>query len=88
MINWKTTLGGACTATGALLMGLPLISAHASMEIPSGFSHLCVKVGVVMLAAGTFWTGLFARDTKVSDEQAGAGQIKPKGEMPPLTPDH
>ena len=81
MKNWRTTLGGACTATGTLLFGIPLIVSWQSVDIPTNFSHVCVKVGVSLMAFGTFWTALNARDKKVSDEESGAG-VKPTDPKP------
>ncbi len=83
--NWRTSLGGACTAAGTLLVGGPVIANWQSVDIPTNFSHGCLYIGFGLMAFGAFWGGLTGRDAKVSDEEAGAG-VKPKDSNPPLTP--
>lgn len=77
MINWKTTLGGACAAAGIALAGVAHISQLQSVDLPSTFIVHCEEAGVIITIAGTFFTALFARDRKVSDEQSGAGRQPP-----------
>lgn len=84
MINWKTTLGGAVFALGTFLMGAATVANMTSFEMPTNFVRDCVIAGFFMQGIGGFFTALFARDRKVSDEQAGAGRQPPV--EPPKTP--
>ena len=59
-----------------MLVGVPTIASWQSVDIPTNFSHWCLKIGYTLMAFGAFWTALNARDKKVSDEESGAG-VKP-----------
>lgn len=79
--SWRTTLGGSLSATGTLLFGLPVAVSATKITVPDAVFVWCVLVGIGMLAAGTFFSGLFARDNSVPSEavpkaQAKAEQIK------------
>lgn len=65
--SYKTTIGGALTATGTMLMG-----AGALDWMPAEHKTKAMTIGFIMMAIGTFFTGFFARDDKVTSEQAGA----------------
>lgn len=58
MKSWKTTLAGVIGAIGAFLVTQP--------------DHTVQVIGQALSAIGTFLLGLFARDNKVTSEQAGA----------------
>ena len=64
--SYKTTIGGALTATGTMLMG-----AGALDWMPAEHKTKAMFVGFVMMALGTFFTGFFARDNDITSEQAG-----------------
>lgn len=57
--SWKTSLCGLVAAIGSYL-----ITVHDPAWV--------APVGQLMLAVGTFLTGLFARDSNVTSEAAGA----------------
>ncbi len=65
MKSWRTTLGGSLSATGALLFGMPIALSATKVTVPDQVFVWCVLGGVVLLAAGTFFSGLFARDNSV-----------------------
>lgn len=65
MRSWKTTLGGACAATGTLLWGVPVALAVIKVELPPKVLPTCIVVGIAMSAAGAFFNGLFGRDNDV-----------------------
>ncbi len=83
MINWKTTLGGAVFGLGTFLMGGGALAAFNSTQFPTKWVNACIFSGFLLQGLGGFFTALFARDRKVSDEQAGAGVAKPE---PPAHP--
>jgi TRAP-type C4-dicarboxylate transport system permease small subunit len=58
--SWKTTLGGALTATGHTLMGVGVIPQLAGAQ--SKALLYIALAGFILVAAGTFVTGLFAAD--------------------------
>jgi hypothetical protein len=58
--SWKTTLGGALTATGHTLMGVGVVPQLAGAQ--SKALLYIALAGFVLGAAGTFFTGLFAAD--------------------------
>jgi len=64
--SWKTTLGGALTATGTVLLG-----AGALDWMPEGYKSKTMLVGFILMAAGTFFTGLFARDNDKTSKSIG-----------------
>ena len=64
--SWKTTLGGSCTAAGTLLLG-----AGALDWMPAEQQYKAMMAGFIMMAAGTFFAGLFARDNNKSSENVG-----------------
>jgi hypothetical protein len=66
MKSWKTTLGAALVGLGGAVMVI---------------DPEWVKAGALICAAGTFFGLLFARDNKVTSEQA-------RGETPPPKPPH
>ena len=59
MKSWKTTLAGAIAALGTYL---------SSVNEPS-WLHI---VGQLMVGAGTFLIGMFARDNDKTSESVGA----------------
>lgn len=59
--SWKTTVGGAVTALGVYL----------SSQTTPAWLH---TVGVVLMMAGSAFTGAVARDNNVTSAQAGAGK--------------
>lgn len=66
MKNWKTTLGGSLTATGTMLMG-----AGALDWMPPEHKSKSMMIGFIMMAVGTFFTGLFSRDRNVTSSSMG-----------------
>ena len=58
--SWKTTLGGALTATGHTLMGVGVVPQLGGVQ--SKFLLYTAAAGFVLGALGTFFTGLFAAD--------------------------
>ena len=66
MKSWKTTIGGSLTATGTMLLG-----AGALDWMPPEHKTKSMFAGFIMMAVGTFLTGLFARDSNVTSEQSG-----------------
>lgn len=60
--NWRSTLGGACSAAGTSLMGIGVMSQF------NGSSTATIKditlVGFILLAAGQFFGHLFAADAR------------------------
>lgn len=65
--SWKTTLGGALGGTGTVLMG-----AGALDWMPAKYKTISMMIGFGMMAFGTFFGLLFARDNNVTSEKAGA----------------
>ena len=82
MTNWRTTLGGAVFGFGTFLMGASALTAFNSTQFPSKWINACLFSGFLLQGLGGFFNGLFARDRKVSDEQAGAGQKPPDPPKP------
>ena len=66
--SWKTTLGGSLSATGTLLMGTPIAISATKITVPDNVFVACVLIGMGLLAAGTFFNGLFGRDNDVPSE--------------------
>jgi len=62
MKSWKTTIGGAFTATGMTLFGGPVALSTAKFEIPSELMKACIWIGFVMTVLGIFFSNLFAAD--------------------------
>lgn len=79
MKSWKTRLGGSLAGLGTFLWGVPVaLSQFPTVALDPSVSKWCILFGILASAAGVFFTGLYARDHHVSDEQAGAGRITPK----------
>lgn len=77
MKSWKTRLGGSLAGLGTFLWGVPVsLSQFPNMALPTDVSKWCILLGILATGAGVFFTGLYARDHHVSDEQAGAGRTK------------
>ena len=69
MKSWKTTLGGACAATGTMLLGVPmLVNQFTEIPVPIEVGKWSVIAGIVLTGFGVFFTGLFGRDVNVSSE--------------------
>lgn len=64
--SYKTTIGGAFASTGVLLMGATQFD-----WMPPNYKFYCMLAGFGMMATGTFFTGLFARDNDKTSEQIG-----------------
>jgi hypothetical protein len=64
--SWKTTVGGSLTATGTMLLG-----AGALDWMPVEHKAKTMMIGFILMAVGTFFTGLFARDNNRSSESVG-----------------
>lgn len=73
-MSWKTTLGGAITALGVSLMAAAQLDWTTAAE-----KHTFLLIGFILMALGTFLTGLFARDNDKTSEQVRAGQAKAPG---------
>ena len=58
MKSWKTTVAGAIAAVGTYLVANE-----------TGIAHV---IGQILVGAGPFLLGLFARDNNVTSEAAGA----------------
>jgi hypothetical protein len=65
--SWKTTVGGALTATGTMLMG-----AGSLDWMPANQKSKAMLAGFIMMAAGTFCMGFFARDDNKTSKDVGA----------------
>lgn len=80
MKSWKTRLGGSLAGVGTFLWGVPVALAQfPTVALSPDVAKWCILSGIVASGAGVFFTGLYARDHHVSDEQAGAGRtpLKP-----------
>ena len=88
MVNWRTNLGGAIFGLGTFLFGAPVALTFTSVDIPAKWVQGCVFIGFILQGIGGCVIAVFARDRKVSDEQAGAGNKPPTPVtvVPPLTP--
>lgn len=64
--NWRSTLGNTASALGTAMVG-------AKVYWPAAPDWI-LFVGVLVGILGKVFAGVNTRDTKVSDEQAGAGQ--------------
>lgn len=60
MTSWKSTIGGALSATGTMLVGIGVIP--QLKEGPSGYLQTVALIGFALQAAGTFFGHLFAAD--------------------------
>ena len=60
--NWRSTLGGACSAAGTTLMGIGVMSQFSGAH--SGLIQDVTLVGFVLTAAGQFFGHLFAADSR------------------------
>lgn len=76
--SWHTTIGGALAGLGTFLWGVPVaLNQFPDVALPTETAKWLILSGIIASGAGVFFTGLFARSHKVSDEQAGAGVKKP-----------
>lgn len=62
MANWKTTLGGACSAAGSALMGIGVLTEFNGTD--SNLIRGITLAGFILNAAGAFFGHLFAADAK------------------------
>ena len=62
MKSWKTTIGGAFTATGMALFGGPVALSTIQFEVPSEMRSACIWLGLGMTVIGIFFSHLFAAD--------------------------
>lgn len=68
MKNWKTTIGGAFSATGVTLMGVGVVPQLQGST--SKFLTYCTIAGFVCTAIGTFLGHLFAADSETVNNLA------------------
>lgn len=71
----KTTIAGILAAAGAIVIQLGY-GLDDNPQTVTNWDVVMKSVGAIALALGLLGTGLFARDNKTSDEQAGAGVIE------------
>ncbi len=72
--SWRTSLTALVTAAAGFVLFSPeLFENHPAL----------IQVSKYIMVGGLAGIGIFARDNKVSDEQAAAGQ-DPKPSIPPL----
>lgn len=65
MKHWRTTYGGAFTATGAILFGGPMALSQTSFVVPTHMMQFCIWTGLIMAVVGYFLTQLATADKKV-----------------------
>lgn len=62
MNSWKTTLAGCCAIAAAVFGAISQVLADGNPNWPTVIAAIVAGIGVI-----------FARDDKISDEEAGAG---------------
>lgn len=78
--SWRTTLSGACTATGMAMFGGPMAISATKFEVPTAMMNVCIWGGLILTVLGIFFGHLFAADKRELEDRVNHNKPPTKDE--------